>query len=218
MTEVCEVLGCSRSTLDRMRRDGQFPAAQQILPNKVGWPVDVVATFLDERRNGLLANAVANPDDLAPEALAEAAVDMVLRAIEHEIGEPADAAGLRITYGRPTEPIPEAELANAEAEEASLLRARFADFDVARSCAVAAWLFPELRPIFAAGATDDGLRRVFLDEEFLRPLALSAMNEVSWERGLAKLKSLSTKTNDEARQLRDEYPSTEPALQHKAAS
>ena len=43
--EVCAALGISRSTLDRMRRDGGFPTAEQISPNRVGWRLDVIESF-----------------------------------------------------------------------------------------------------------------------------------------------------------------------------
>ena len=187
VSEVCEALGCSRSTLDRMRRDSLFPPAQQISPNRVGWPVDIVSAFMDQRRDGLVAKAKANPDDLAPEQLAETAVDLLTRAVEHEIGEPIDPRGLRVTYAPPSPEVSEAQLADAEAREAAFFQQRFAGFDATRSTIVAAWLFPELREAFAAGTANVGARAAFLDPQKLGELARQALSDEAWATANAEL-------------------------------
>ena len=188
--EVEAALGVSRRTVERMVREGKFRMPVQLTPNRVGWKVDTVTGWLDERSIGLAARAVASPDDLSPEQVEDAALALVMRAIENETGEPVDPAGLRITYARPSVSIPEEEFAKAEAEEADLLQHRFEGFDAARSCVMTAWLFPKLRQMLADGTEDDAVRQQFLDEEKLRRLTLTAMNDISWEHGLPALKEL----------------------------
>lgn len=43
------VLGLSKSTIDRMRKDKEFPEAIVLCKNKVGWPVDVVKQWVAAR-------------------------------------------------------------------------------------------------------------------------------------------------------------------------
>ena len=140
--------------------------------------------------------AVNRPEELKPDQLEDAAIELVTRAIENELGEPIDPAGLHISYGRPSKPI---ETLESLLQEGGLFGLGLREFGLryaARAHVMAAWLFPELRRTFAAGAENDALRRLLLDEEALGRLALSAMNDVSWEHGLAALKSLSTKARN----------------------
>ena len=87
----------------------------------------------------------------------------------------------------------EEQFAEAEAKEAAFFQQRFEGFDATRSFVMAAFLFPELRRMFADGAENEAIRRQFLDQEQLYHLALTAMNDISWEHGLAALNELSTK-------------------------
>ena len=48
---------------------GAFPTPMQLAPNRVGWQVEMVEAWLEQRKSGLLVRAVKNPDDLAPEEL-----------------------------------------------------------------------------------------------------------------------------------------------------
>lgn len=43
------VLGLSKATIDRMRKDKEFPEAIVLCKNKVGWPVDVVKQWVAAR-------------------------------------------------------------------------------------------------------------------------------------------------------------------------
>lgn len=43
---VCAALGISRSTLDRMHRDGGFSPAERLSPNRVGWRPDAIEADL----------------------------------------------------------------------------------------------------------------------------------------------------------------------------
>ena len=38
----------------------------QLAPNRVGWQVETLTTWLDEQSRGLVAHAVAHPGDLPP--------------------------------------------------------------------------------------------------------------------------------------------------------
>jgi prophage regulatory protein len=96
--EVQESLGVSRRTIERMVRDGDFPRPLQLAPNRVGWQIETLTKWLDDRSKGLADRAVADPNALKPEQLAEVAVDLLVRAVQHEVGEPIDPAGLRVTY------------------------------------------------------------------------------------------------------------------------
>ena len=191
--QLRELYGWPKRTVQDWIKARKFPKPLNLPGRGNYWALEDVVTWL---QGDLTRVAVARPEDLRPDQLSEAAVDLLIRAIEHDTGEPVDPAGLRISYGRPSKPIPEAEFAKAEAKEAAFLQQRFAGFDAARSCVMAAWLFPELRRMFADGAENDAIARLFLDEEALGPVALSAMNDFSWEHGFAALKSLSTKARN----------------------
>ena len=185
--EVQQSLGVSRRTVERMVRDSEFPRPVQLAPNRVGWQVESLTTWLEERSRGLLSRAVQRPDDLAPEHLAEAAVDLLTRAVEHELGEPIDPRGLRVTYAPPSPEVTEEQLAGAEAREVDLLHQRFAGLDITRSTIMAAWLFPELREVFAAWTADPRASRAFLDPHKLRALALQALSDDAWAAAEAEL-------------------------------
>lgn len=43
------VLGLSKATIDRMRKDKEFPEAIVLCKNKVGWPVEVVQQWIASR-------------------------------------------------------------------------------------------------------------------------------------------------------------------------
>ena len=64
-------------------------------------------------------------------------------------------------------------------------------FEPTRALVTAALLFPPLRQMFADGAQDEGFRQVLLDDQALYDLALSAMNDDTWEHGLEALKAKS---------------------------
>ena len=70
--EVCEAIGVSRRTIERMSREGKFPKPVQLTPNRVGWEEQTVTQWLAERGKGLAARAVSNPEDLSEEQLEKA--------------------------------------------------------------------------------------------------------------------------------------------------
>src|SRR6185503_14469862 len=68
--EVCKALGVKRRTLERMVRDGKFPPPMQVSSNRVGWPVDKVLGWLEERAARVLAFSY-DITDIEPAKLAE---------------------------------------------------------------------------------------------------------------------------------------------------
>lgn len=187
--QLRDLYGWPKRTVQDWIKKRKFPKPLSLPGRGNYWALDDIVAWL---KGDLSRVAVTAPENLTPEQVEEAAVDLMLRAIEHQIGEAADPAGLQISYGPPPMPVPEAEFGKATAQEAAMLRARFADFDTTRSFVLAAWLFPELRLSFAKGAIDGGVAKVFLDEELLTPIALRAMHEHTWEEGLAAFKAQST--------------------------
>ena len=190
--ELEATYGWNKRTLQRWVRAGKLPRPTTTPGGRVAWLLADMEAFIEQMHKGLALAAATDPLKLAPEKLGDAALDLLTRALEHEIGGPVDPAGIRVTYGPPSPTISEEQLATAEAQEAAIWQLRFADFGAARSFVMAAWLFPELRPIFADGAENDAVRDLFLDEDQFRTVALSAMNYYSWEHGLASLKAMST--------------------------
>lgn len=57
---------------------------------------------------------------------------------------------------------------------------QLSEFEPGRAFIVAAWLFPALRPAFAAGAETSFYRELFADQEQLRGLAVLALNDDEW--------------------------------------
>lgn len=49
LTQVCELLGISRSTIYKRLSDGTFPAPIRIGPGTVRWSVDALQSWIDDR-------------------------------------------------------------------------------------------------------------------------------------------------------------------------
>ena len=47
--QVCEAIGLSRTSLWRLCRANEFPAAVRLSRNAVGWPSSVVQRWISER-------------------------------------------------------------------------------------------------------------------------------------------------------------------------
>ncbi len=47
--EVCDLLGLSASTLQRLERDGTFPSPVQLSQRRVGWTEDALREFIKAR-------------------------------------------------------------------------------------------------------------------------------------------------------------------------
>jgi prophage regulatory protein len=65
--EVCDLLGVSLSTLQRMRRRGGFPKPVQISPNRIGWPIDIIDSWMrDPKREASKGASTDNRRHLNP--------------------------------------------------------------------------------------------------------------------------------------------------------
>ena len=182
--------GWPKRTIQDWLKDRKFPKPAELPGREKLWHLQDILEWLENRRQGLCSVAISRPEDLKPDELAEATVELLARSIEHELGEAVDPRGIRVTYGPVPPTVSEEALAKAEAREAMMLRERFSEFSAAQSVIMAAWLFPELRQMFADGAVY-GCEAVFCDEERLFALAAKALNEDAWVSALAELKALS---------------------------
>ncbi len=46
--EVCDLFGCSRSTITRREKENKFPKRQNILGKNVGYRKDLISQFLND--------------------------------------------------------------------------------------------------------------------------------------------------------------------------
>jgi prophage regulatory protein len=181
---VCDALVVSRRTVERMVREGKFPSPVQLSPNRVGWQAETVTAWLDERGKGLVAHAVAHPQDLEPDQLVDSARDLIAEAMSKRTGKPVDPAGMSVYT---TRAVTMDEFKAAEAREFALLAKRFAHFGEGRAVVLAAWLFPALRPLFEDGAIDEAARKLFQSPEALRELGSRALHDDDWDEAEAGL-------------------------------
>ena len=156
----------------------------QLSPNRVGWQAETVTASLEERGKGLVAQAVAHPQDLEPDQLVESARGFLAQAMSKRDGGPVDPAGMSIHTSRA---VTVDVFKAAEVREYELLAERFAHFGEGRAVVLAAWLFPSLRPLFADGAEDEGARELFQSPEALRELGSLALHDDDWNEAEAKL-------------------------------
>ena len=134
---VCDALLVSRRTVERMVREGKFPPPVQLSPNRVGWQAETVTAWLDERGKGLVAHAVAHPQDLEPDQLVESARDLLAQAMSKRDGQPVDPAGMSIHTSRA---VTLDVFKAGEVREFVLRAERFTHFDQGRAVVLAAWL------------------------------------------------------------------------------
>lgn len=138
--QLRELYGWPKRTVQEWIKARKFPKPLNLPGRGNYWALDDIDSWM----NGDLARvAVTRPEDLDPEQLAEAAVDLLTRVVEHEIGEPIDPRGLRVTYTAPSPVVAtEQQFLEAEAEEAAFWHQRFSGLDALQSYVAAAWLFP----------------------------------------------------------------------------
>ena len=170
---VASHLDVSRRTVERMVREGKFPMPVQLSPNRVGWQVDVVTAWLADRSKGLVAHAVAHPDQLAPDEMAPTMRMLAARLLEQELGEAVRPDQVSLTLSR-----------NATNDELTSCRAKLLEhledlcghFSYSRSLYIAATLFPEFRT-----ALDDSVdAAVIRDPELLRRFAIAILDDETW--------------------------------------
>ena len=184
--QVQDAIGVSRRTIERMVREGRFPRPAQLAPNRVGWQVEAVTNWMSERGKGLVAHAVAHPEDLSPEQLESEAVALVVKAMEKRVGEPVDAADLGIHV---TRRLSENQFLAAEKREFAIYSDRFSDFDVQRACVMAAWLFEGLRHIIEQSVPASN-RPMYRDAETLELFGGAALHDDTWEETMAAYRKL----------------------------
>lgn len=139
--EVCDALGCSRSTMERMVRDGRFPKPVQLSPNRVGWDVSVIEAELATRAKGLAARAVTDPEELAPQELEDEARRLAAAAHHRRTGKTVQPEDFLLN------PVVEEEqfvLAQQQAED--VLVQYLAELKIEQAAVAAMLLLPQLRP------------------------------------------------------------------------
>ena len=182
--QLREHYGWPKRTVQDWIKARKFPKPL-ILPGRENfWALDDIVSWM---QGDLARVAVTRPEDLKPDQFADAAVDLLVRAVQHEVGQPIDPRDLAVTYAPSSPEVTEDQLANAEAREAALLQQRFAGFDMMRSAIMAAWLFPELREAFAAGTADLSARAAYIDPHKLGELAQQALSDEAWAAATAEL-------------------------------
>ena len=175
-SDVQQSLGLSRRTVERMVREGKFPKPIQLSDNRVGWDVEVVRAWLDERGKGLAARAVNDPNDLDVDELLQATRDLIVEALSRREGKPVDPASVAsLTVSRT---VSEDEFRHLEAQEFAVYAERFKSIDLSRSLFLAAWLFPELRPCLSTEC--DVTTRALQDPAALAWLGPLALHDDTW--------------------------------------
>ena len=184
--EVQKSLGVSRRTVERMVRIGSFPRPVQLAPNRVGWPVETVTTWLAERSRGLVAHAVAHAEDLEPEQLEDQALQLIQKSLELRTGKRVEFDALDV---RVTRSISEDELKEAVKQEFSLYAERFSEFDKRRAYVMAAWLFASLRADIEYSAPGRE-KMIYGNREVLEGFGQAALNDEDWEDLIARFDDL----------------------------
>jgi predicted DNA-binding transcriptional regulator AlpA len=182
--QLRELYGWPKRTVQDWIKARKFPKPLNLPGRGNYWALDDITSWM---KGDLARVAVTRPEDLSPEQVEDAAVDLLVRVAEYEVGESIDPRGLRVTYAPPSPEVTEEQFANAEAREAALLQQRFAGLDATRSTIVAAWLFPELREAIAAGTADVRARAAYLDPHKLAELARQALSDEAWAAANADL-------------------------------
>ena len=143
--EVYEALGISRSTLDRLRRDKAFPEATQLSPNRVGWTLEILNEWANERSMKLTRLAVADPEQLEPGEMLETAQELILKSIEMQGGETAGLDSIAITLSRE---MTAEQFCDLQIRELAIWGDRVAALPEHKALVVAAWMFPHIRRMF----------------------------------------------------------------------
>ena len=150
--EVGAALGVSRRTVERMVREGKFPMAVQLTPNRVGWKVETVTAWLEDRSKGLVAHAVAHPEDLKPEQLEDQARDLSAQALSKRTGMPVDPANLSLQL---TQQLTADEFHALEIKEHQFRIAFLRHLPPDDAAVVVAFLMPQLRSTLLSSNDSD---------------------------------------------------------------
>ena len=175
--EVCEALGYSRRTLERMVRAGTFPKPVQLAPNRVGWDVKVVEADLERRSKGLAASAVADPENLSPEQAEDVMRELGAQRLSQLTGETIDPAQVETNYWSDKTDY------DTRLRLISRLREICNHFEPVRAQYVAAAVFEELRLQWAENESNKVLR----EPELLRKIASAALDDDDWREMIESL-------------------------------
>ena len=158
-----------------MVREGKFPMPVQLTPNRVGWKVETVTAWMDERSKGLAARAVANPDDLEPDEVVPTIAKLAARLISHEFGETVSPEQVELTISRSAT---NDEVTSCRDKLFGHVEVLCQHFTYERALFVAATLFPAVRQSFYDnGIGDPGALR---DPEVLRNFAIAILDDELW--------------------------------------
>ena len=173
--QVESALGVSRRTVERMVREGKFPMPVQLTPNRVGWKVETVTAWLDERAKGFAARAVASPDELEPDEVAPTIAKLAARLISQEFGEAVSPDQVLLTLSRSAT---NDEVTSCRAKLLGHLEDLCEHFTYNRALFIAASLFPAVREtFFKNGIGDPGVLR---DPDVLRNFAIDILDDKLW--------------------------------------
>ena len=173
--EVEAALGVSRRTVERMVREGKFPMPVQLTPNRVGWKVETVTAWLDERSKGLAARSVAHPQDLEPDEIAPTIAKLAARLISQEFGQAVSPEQVQLTLSRSAT---NDEVTSCRAKLLGHLEDLCQHFTYNRALFIAASLFPAVRETFyEIGTGDPGILR---DPEVLHAFAIDILDDEMW--------------------------------------
>ena len=140
--QVCHALGYSKSTLDRLRREGRFPAHQQLSPKRVGWRMDVIEAHMAKQTMAVMQLSVSSPDDLEPDVLEDYARELAAMALSKRTGQPVNPTAVTLHLGQSVGAAQFVALEMAEHRIRAEGMALLGEIDAA---VVAAALLPSLR-------------------------------------------------------------------------
>ena len=91
--QLRELYGWPKRTVQEWIKARKFPKPLDLPGRGNYWTLEDIVVWM---KGDLTRVAVTKPEDLKPDQLGDAAVDLLTRALEHELGEPVDPAGIRV--------------------------------------------------------------------------------------------------------------------------
>lgn len=165
--EVAAALGVSRRTLERRVRAGTLPPPDQLSPNRVGWPLTIIAAHLPLHSHSLAESAVDDIDKLPPERVERQAFIGIAARLNNETGLAFDAELIQKATERALHPLDIAERQNlrAAADAISYIEQREGckGMSVAHAATEAILNFPQLeaalKPLTEPQYHTEGVKR-----------------------------------------------------------
>ena len=150
--QVCAALGISKPTLDRMRRDGRFPPHEQLSPNRVGWPEEVILVHLAAQARSVTSLSVTNPEDLSEVELHDQARAFAAQAHSKRTGTEVDPEKLSLHL---TEKLSPEVFVALELEAHRIRAAYLSELPVDKAMLIVCVLLPQLQDHLAKVASSD---------------------------------------------------------------